>query len=638
MDLWNSRYLNSTTKNNVPVYPTGTGATIEGNDVLKLNQYLAPQKTRQLNQYTPITSVDRLRFRTDEQEIARKRLDGSERILYPFVNNSLGNVLPRDLYRVNLTGNPSFFGSMTHPVAHKNTGAVDLESSDFANWKEGVDMSLYDANGSASYLSRALHNPPKDGLDINTSKYAMPVGALQFYEDKQSRYKNKRQLLYRDPITGGRQFVNLPEYPNSIAQLRAKEAADAEMNDVMIQEQQQRPNMNIGSSQLGRPDLAAVQEDEEKINNIKQRMDQRRNSQPQITTPKGYTPARQRPQRVPTPPTIYNELLNAYDEENVDEDQQARDLFASLRNEGDYGADLVDKIVQDVTQEIENQNFNSSNIISGETEFVKGIEDRKQIVLQNAESEMSSKLDAMNLSPLERQQILGRYATTLNIAMRQVQENASSYVKTVSYDNSNTKISQAQVNSMTPLRLSYLQPGFGSELRPNNLDPNNSTLNNSDDTGTHGYTLDPSPALAVVDTSVQSSMMNEMPRGTTIGRDGYTNELRAPSFPNLGNKPGVEVERGTALINNMEPPTPLQRMPGPAQESVLDSFGRTLSPQQLRELVSKEGPRNQVTKSPDILRKRVEEVNTAEESKSSRNSFTSTNQRGTARQTTRGRK
>lgn len=220
----------------MPVYPSGTGATIEGPNIIKLNQYLAPQKKRQLNQYVPMESVDPLRFRTNEQEIARKELDGSERILYPFRSNALQDIFPPDPYRVNITGNPSKFGGMTHPIAHRNTGAIDLEDTDFINWKEGIDMSLAPgAEGASAYLSRALHNPPKDGLDASIARSIPPqFDELTYYDDKKGQRRNKRQLLYRDPTTGEKKFVNLPEYPNSIAYLQYQEARQSNRDSFLI--------------------------------------------------------------------------------------------------------------------------------------------------------------------------------------------------------------------------------------------------------------------------------------------------------------------------------------------------------------------------------------------------------------------
>ena len=89
MDLWNRRYLNKVTKNNMPVYPMGTGATIQNPNDLKLNHFLAPQKKRQLEQYVPMYKVEPFGVKLDEELIARKALSGDERILYPFRSNQL---------------------------------------------------------------------------------------------------------------------------------------------------------------------------------------------------------------------------------------------------------------------------------------------------------------------------------------------------------------------------------------------------------------------------------------------------------------------------------------------------------------------------------------------------------------------
>jgi hypothetical protein len=247
------------------VYPAGTGATIEGPNNLKLNQFLAPQKKRLFEQYVPMDSVDPVRFKTQEQEIARKQLNGSERILYPFRSNKLLDIFPPDPYRVNITGNPSKFGGMVHPIAHRNTGAIDLVDTDFINWKEGVDLTLQPgAAGDAAYLSRALHAPPRDGLDAPVARVIVPseLDELHYYDSKKPLYKNKRQLLYRDPITGTRKYVNLPEYPNSIESIKMREEADAARNASMASRLPQSNEIISGNGLMQRQDLLDLQEDQ----------------------------------------------------------------------------------------------------------------------------------------------------------------------------------------------------------------------------------------------------------------------------------------------------------------------------------------------------------------------------------------
>lgn len=226
MELWNARYLSKVTKNNVPVYPAGTGATLYNKDVLKLNQYLAPQKSRTLGQTWPIESADKKRFVTHEQILAQNALEG--KIHYPYKSANLYDIMPPDVYRVNLVGNPSFYGGLTQPVAHRNTGILDLEDSDFINWKEQTDASLAGGESNAAYLSNALHAPPKSGLDPNTKKVLDTN--VQFF----SRPLKHRQLTARTN-KGEIRFLNLPEYPNSSQYEQIRSEAKAKQDQIMQQ-------------------------------------------------------------------------------------------------------------------------------------------------------------------------------------------------------------------------------------------------------------------------------------------------------------------------------------------------------------------------------------------------------------------
>jgi hypothetical protein len=178
--------------------------------VLKLNHFLAPQKKRTLNQVYPIESADKKRFVTEEKLISEKKLNG--KINYPYKSAALYDIMPPDVYRVNLVGNPSFYGGASQPVAHRNTGVLDLEDSDFRNWKEQTDSSLQDINGEdSSYLTNALHAPSKSGLD-RRNKFS--INSKLEYINQFNRPISKRQLLGRT-TKGDVKFLNLPEYPNS---------------------------------------------------------------------------------------------------------------------------------------------------------------------------------------------------------------------------------------------------------------------------------------------------------------------------------------------------------------------------------------------------------------------------------------
>jgi hypothetical protein len=242
MELWNARYLSKVTKNNVPVYPTGTGAILYNKDVLKLNQYLAPQKSRTLGQTWPIESTDKKRFVTHEQVLGQQQLDG--KINYPYKSANLYDVIPPDVYRVNLVGNPSFYGGLSQPVAHRNTGILDLEDSDFINWKEQTDASLAGQQSNTAYLSNALHAPPMSGLD-RKSKTILDTN-VQFF----SRPIQSRQLLARTN-KGEIRYLNLPEYPNSsqYEQIRsdAKAKQDEEMKRKIVEKRQiEAEHYNLG--------------------------------------------------------------------------------------------------------------------------------------------------------------------------------------------------------------------------------------------------------------------------------------------------------------------------------------------------------------------------------------------------------
>jgi hypothetical protein len=511
MDLWNSRYLNRVTKNNVPIYPTGTGATIEGSDILKLNQYLAPQKKRTLNQYVPMVSVDPLRFRTDEQEIARVQLDGSQRILYPFASNKIEDIFPPDPYRVNITGNPSKFGGMTHPIAHRNTGAIDLESTDFINWKEGVDMSMAPGEGGASdYLSRALHAPPRDGLDSYASRYEdLPSGALEYYEDKKQRYKNKRQLLYRDPITGGRKFLNLPEFPNSIAYLQAQDEQNRKRNATMMEAEIQE--MDDGADGYNNINEVAYQSRDDLTDAYENESFYEEPGQNTTIVQQGaqyLTPEQAR-------------LLDTFDSFTAEPTFEEMNEFGKervfyLRRSGDLGVQLLDdRILEYMANLGNNTNYSSSSKDEVNTEIQNNILDIYQKTIEEATDLFANTIDP-DVPRKIRRDLIYNYRTSLRYYSQSLANDSDSLTNyVVRKDNLSTDTTKSQFvsdgNALTPIKDAPAGYGQGGLLNTddNAIDPNVRMTSSSNDTGINGNFTDPSTKLGVTDYSIQSTKVLE---------------------------------------------------------------------------------------------------------------------------------